>query len=246
MDRLIYTAMSGAKQILEQQATVSNNLANVSTDGFRAQIDSFRAVPVVGGSLPTRTFVTDATVGTDFSQGPIQQTGRNLDVAIQGKGWVAVARGDGSEGYVRGGSLKLDPNGVLQTQSGMNVLGDGGPITIPPDVHISIAADGTISSVDTTHTPETETEVGRIKLVNPDESNLTRGDDGVFVTKTGVPADDDANVSIIGGAIEGSNVNVVEAMVSMISLARQFEMNMSMLKNEESNAAKANEILTVT
>ena len=144
MDRLIYTAMSGAKQILEQQATVSNNLANVSTNGFRAQLDTFRAVPVVSNGLPTRTFVVDSTVGSDFRAGSLQQTGRALDVALEGQGWLAVERADGSEGYTRGGSLKVNENGVLQTQNGLNVLSDSGPITIPPDVVLSIAKDGTM------------------------------------------------------------------------------------------------------
>ncbi|MGH8808027.1 MAG: flagellar basal body rod protein FlgF, partial [Noviherbaspirillum sp.] len=147
MDRLIYTAMTGAKQIMEQQATVSNNLANATTTGFRAQLDSFRAVPVVSEGLATRSFVVDATVGSDFRAGAIQQTGRALDVAVQGDGWIAVERADGSEGYTRHGSLKLNENGVLQTQSGLNVMGDGGPITVPPDVVMTIAKDGTISTI---------------------------------------------------------------------------------------------------
>lgn len=246
MDRLIYTAMSGAKQILEQQATTSHNLANVSTAGFRAQLDTFRAVPVVSNGLPTRTFVVDSTVGTDFRAGPIQQTGRTLDLAVQGKGWLAVERADGTEGYTRGGSLKLNENGVLQTEGGLNVLADGGPITIPPNVKISFAKDGTISSVDSGTTPGATIEIARLKLVNPDEANLVRGTDGLFVTKDGQPADVDATVGVISGAVESSNVNVVDAMVNMISLARQFELNMNMLKYAESNAAKATEFLALS
>ena len=147
MDRLVYTAMTGAKHILEQQATTSHNLANVSTTGFRAQLDSFRAVPVLGDGLPTRAFVVDATVGTDFSTGSMQITGRELDVAVQGKGWLVVEKPDGSEAFTRGGSLKVSENGILQTQSGLNLVGEAGPITIPPDVAISIAKDGTVSTV---------------------------------------------------------------------------------------------------
>lgn len=246
MDRLIYTAMTGAKQILEQQATVTHNLSNVSTTGFRAQLDTFRAVPVVNAALPTRTFVVDSTVGTDFRAGPFQQTGRDLDVAIQGKGWLAVERADGTEGYTRSGSLKVNENGVLQTQSGLNVLGDGGPISIPPDVHITIAKDGTISSVESGSKPGQTIQVGRLKLVNPDEANLKRADDGLFVTKDGEDVAADADVSVVSGAVEGSNVNVVDAMVNMISLARQFELHMNMLKHAESNAAKATEFLALS
>lgn len=245
MDRLIYTAMTGAKHILEKQATVSNNLANAATTGFRAQLDSFRAVPVISDGMPTRTFVVDSTVGSDFRAGPIQQTGRDLDVAVQGDGWIAVERPDGSEGYTRHGSLKLSENGVLQTQSGLNVLGDGGPISVPPDVVITIAKDGTISTVNSGTAPGASTVLGRLKLVNPPTESLVRGDDGLFSVNDGNPAEADANVAVIGGALEGSNVNTVDEMVNMISLARQFELHMSLLKNAESNAAKATEFLAL-
>jgi flagellar basal-body rod protein FlgF len=246
MDRLIYVAMTGAKQILEQQATTTHNLANASTTGFRAQLDSFRAVPVVGSPSPTRAFVVDSTIGTDFSVGPIQQTGRDLDVAVAGKGWIAVERPDGSEAYTRSGSLKINENGVLQTQSGLNVLGDGGPISIPPDVRVSIGKDGTVSSVQEGSTPGSTIQLGRLKLVNPDETNLVRGDDGLFSTKDGDPAEADANVTLVDGAVEGSNVNVVDAMVNMIALSRQFEMHMESLKRAESNDAKASEFMALS
>ena len=245
MDRLIYTAMTGAKHILEQQATTSHNLANAATTGFRAQLDSFRAVPVIGGEMPTRAFVVDATVGTDFSTGSMQSTGRELDIGIQGKGWLVVQKDDGTEAYTRHGSLKLSENGVLQTQSGLNVIGDGGPITIPPEVSIAIAKDGTVSTVPSGTKPSAVQIIGRLKLVNPPEENLVRGDDGLFKTKDNVPADSDANISVAGGMLEGSNVNVVESMVSMINLARQFEMQMKLITNAESNANKASQILVL-
>ncbi len=245
MDRLIYTAMSGAKHILEQQANASNNLANATTTGFRAQLDSFRAAPVLGAPLPTRAFVVDATVGTDFTPGALEQTGRALDVALPGQGWIAVQLEDGSEAYTRNGSLKTNENGVLQTQSGLNVLGDGGPISIPPDVTVAIAKDGTVSGIPTNGSASAVTVLGRIKLVNPPEDNIVRGDDGLFRTKDGNPADADADVTVMGGALEGSNVNVVDAMVDMINLSRQFEMHMNLLKNAESNEGKASELLSL-
>lgn len=245
MDRMIYIAMSGAKHILEQQATNSHNLANVNSTGFRAQVDSFRAVPVVSEGLNTRTFVVDATVGADFSSGPIEQTGRNLDVALQGQGWLSVQRPDGSEAYTRNGALKVDENGLLKTASGLTVLGDGGPISIPPDVSITIASDGTISSVNNTTLPGPSNIIGRLKLTNPAESSLTRADDGLFVTKDGTRAEADANVSVISGALEGSNVNVVNAMVNMISLGRQFDMQMKLLQNAQNNADKAGQIFNL-
>jgi flagellar basal-body rod protein FlgF len=246
MDRLIYTAMTGAKQVLEQQATTSHNLANVSTNGFRAQLDTFRAVPVVGPGLPTRAFVVDSTVGSDFRPGVIQQTGRTLDLAIQGKGWLAIEKADGSEGYTRAGSLKINENGVLQTEGGLNVLSDSGSITIPPDVRVTIASDGTISTVDAGSTPGATIDLARLKLVNPDEANLVRSEDGLYVTKDGEAPEPDANVHVLSGALEGSNVNVVDAMVNMISLSRQFELHMNMLKHAESNATKAAEFLALS
>lgn len=246
MDRLIYTAMTGAKQILEQQATVSHNLANASTTGFRAQLDSFRAVPVIGSPMPTRAFVVDATVGADFTPGPIQNTGRDLDVAVQGNGWLTVQLEDGTEAYTRNGSLKVNENGVLQTQAGINILGDAGPIAIPPDVAVAIGKDGTVSAISTVGKPGAPTPLGRIKLVNPPEDTLVRGDDGLFRLRDGGEAEADANVSVIGGSLESSNVNVVDAMVDMISLARQFELHMNLLKNVESNETKASQLMSLT
>ncbi|HYD79788.1 MAG TPA: flagellar basal-body rod protein FlgF [Paucimonas sp.] len=246
MDRLIYTVSSGAKHILEQQATTSHNLANAATTGFRAQLDSFRAVPVLSEGLPTRAFVVDATVGSDFTPGAIQQTGRELDVAVQGKGWIAVETEDGGEAYTRHGNLRLSENGVLQTQSGRNIVGDGGPISVPPDVTVTIAKDGTVSAIAAGTQPGATTVLGRIKLVNPPEDTLVRGDDGLFRVRDGGAAEADGGVVLVGGALEGSNVNVVDAMVNMISLARQFEMHMTMLKNAESNANKASQLLALS
>jgi flagellar basal-body rod protein FlgF len=246
MDRLIYTAMTGAKHVIEQQSTVSHNLANAMTNGFRAQLDSFRAVPVLSDGLPTRAFVVDSTVGTDFTPGPMQQTGRDLDVAVQGKGWIAVDVGNGTEGYTRDGSLKINENGLLQTEKGMNVMGESGPITIPPDETITISKDGTVSTIPKAGAATSVNVLGRIKLVNPAEANLVRGDDGLFRSKDGKPFDADANVTVVDGSVEGSNVSVVSAMVDMISLGRQFEMQMKLLTNAENNASKASQILTLT
>jgi len=245
MDRLIYTAGSGAKHILEQQATTSNNMANLNTTGFRAQLDTFRAVPVQSEGLPTRAFVVNNTVGADFSSGPLQLTGRDLDVAIKGPGWIAVQNADGSEAYTRNGALQMSPNGVLTTTSGATIAGEGGPITIPPDVTVTVGGDGTISTVSTAERPAAPVILGRIKLVNPSEKDMVRGDDGLFRLKDGATAQPDPVVRVAGGALEGSNVNAVDAMVSMIGLARSFETQMSLLKNAENNAAKASQILAL-
>lgn len=245
MDRMIYTAMTGAKHILEQQATTAHNLANATSTGFKSQVDSFRAVPVLGDALSTRAFVVDATVGADFNPGPIQSTNRELDVAIQGKGWLVVQRTDGSEGYTRNGSLKVSENGVLQTASGLTVMGDGGPISIPPDVTISIAKDGTVSSVSNNTLPGPSNAIGRLKLVNPPETNLVRAEDGLFVSKDGNPAEVNANVNVVSGALEASNVNVIDAMVTMISLARQFDTQMKLVQSAENNANKAAQLFSL-
>ncbi len=245
MDRLVYTAMTGAKHILEQQATTAHNVANATTTGFRAQLDSFRAVPVIGGALPTRAFVVDATVGSDFTIGPLQTTGRDLDVAVEGKGWLVVQKNDGSEGFTRNGSFKVSENGALQTLSGLNIVGEGGPITIPPEVTITIGKDGTISTVPNSGNPNPVQIIGRLKLVNPAETNLIRGDDGLFKTKDGQPVDADPVVTVVSGTLEGSNVSPVDGLVTMINLARQFELQMKLLTDAESNEAKASQILNL-
>ena len=246
MDRLIYTVASGTKHILEQQATTSNNLANVSTTGFRAQLDSFRAVPVQSEGLPTRAFVVDNTVGSDFAAGALQVTGRDLDVAVKGRGWLTVRNADGSEAYTRNGSLQVGPNGILQTANGQVIAGEnGGPITIPPDTTVAVGSDGTIATLSTNTTPAASTVLGRLKLVNPNDADLVRGDDGLFRLKDGISAQSDPAVSVAGGALEDSNVSAVDSMVNMITLARSFETQMSLLKNAENNAAKATQILAL-
>lgn len=246
MDKLIYVAMTGAKHVMTKQATTTNNLANATTTGFKAQVDAFRAVPVEGAPLATRTYAVDSTIGADLSAGSMQQTGRDLDVAVEGEGWIAVQMGDGREAYTRNGNFKISENGVLQTKSGLNIMGESGPISIPPDTHLSIAKDGAVSAIDKTSTPASVNEVGKIKLVNPPAENMTRGDDGLFSTKDGRPAPLDPDVGLLSETLEGSNVNVAESMVEMISLARQFEMHMNMLKNADENASKASQLLSLS
>ena len=245
MDRLIYTTMTGMKHVMEQQATTSNNLANATTTGFRSQIDSFRAVPVISDGLPTRAFVVDSTVGANFNSGVIQTTGRELDVAIRDRGWFAVERADGTEAYTRNGNFKLNENGVLQTQEGLTVVGDGGPITIPPESKVAIANDGTVSAVSTNVVPIITNLIGRLKLVNPNDTDLVRGTDGLFEMKNRAPLEADANVTVASGTLESSNVNVVEEMVNMITLARQFDLQTKLLQNAENNATKAGQIFTL-
>ncbi len=245
MDRLIYTAMTGALHTLNQQATVSQNLSNASTTGYRAETNAFRAVPIFGDGLPTRAFVVDSTTGSDFTPGPIQQTGRNLDVAVQGSGWIAVQLENGEEAYTRQGNLQISASGILQTQGGLNVKGDAGLITAPPDNRITIAKDGTVSAVPITPLPNTVVIIDRIKLVDPPAEQLVKGGDGLFRLREGGEANADAKVFLTSGALEGSNVNLVHEMVSMIALARQFDMQMKILESAEHNAQQASEIMVM-
>lgn len=248
MDRMIYTAMSGASQTLERQAAVAHNLANAASTGYRAEEHRLRAVAVIPGAgsnaLPTRAFVVDASTHTDFTPGPLQMTASPLDVAIQGQGWIALAMPDGSEAYTRNGSLQLDVNGVLQTRKGIPVQGDGGTISVPPDAKISVANDGTVSVVPESGAQNTVNALGRIKLVNPPEASLVRGGDGLFRMANNAAVEADPNVTLASGYLEGSNVNPVEQMVSMISLARQFDMQMKALTSADANDRSATAIIT--
>jgi flagellar basal-body rod protein FlgF len=233
MDRAIYIAMTGAREITRQQAAVSHNLANVSTHGFKQELNVFRALPVVGEGAKTRAFVFETTPRTDYGSGGIQHTERPLDIAVRGQGWIAVQDAAGNEAYTRMGHLQTSVNGILQTTNGLNVLGDAGPLAVPPDQDVLIAKDGTVSTVPVGQNLNAVTIAGRIKLVNPTEADLERSGDGLFRLKSGQPAPTDANVQIISGALETSNVNPAEALVSMISLARQFETQMRVLRAAE-------------
>jgi flagellar basal-body rod protein FlgF len=245
MDRLIYVSMTGARHALEAQATVAHNLANATSTGFRAQMNALRAVPLFGDGMPTRAYVVDSTVGTDFRPGTVQQTGRPLDVAIMGQGFLAVQAPDGSEGYTRAGELNVGAGGILVSPQGFPVLGDGGTIAIPPDVNVTIAKDGTVSAVQTNGLGAVNV-LGRLKLVNPPETELARGEDGLFRLKDGGSAPADAGVVVASAAIEGSNVNAVEQLVAMISHARAFEAHMKMLQNADQNDRQANQLLSMS
>ena len=244
MDRVIYIAMTGAREVTRQQAAVSHNLANVSTHGFKQELSVFRALPVVGEGARTRAFVAETTPRTDFSTGAIQLTGRPLDVAVRGNGWIAVQDANGQEAYTRMGHLQISQNGILQTTNGLNVMGDGGPLAIPPDEDVLIAKDGTVSTIPVGRNLTGVAIAGRIKLVNPPEAELKRGEDGLFRTANGQPAQADANVQLVSGALETSNVNPAEALVNMVSLARQFEMQMKVLGNAEDNHRSADKVLS--
>lgn len=248
MDRLIYTAMTGASQTLNRQAAVAHNLANVSSTGYRAEEHRLRAVQVQSNALQkglaTRAFAVDASTHTDFTPGPMMITGRPLDLAVTGPGWIAVQMPDGSEAYTRNGSFELNVNGIVQTRNGLPVQGDGGPITIPPEVKISVGVDGTISALPESGAQNTVSVVGRVKLVNPPEADLVRGEDGLFRLRDRSAAPTDETVKVASGSLEGSNVNPAEQMVTMISLARQFELQMKVLSTADANDRAATQILS--
>jgi flagellar basal-body rod protein FlgF len=240
---LIYTAMTGAKYLLERQATIAHNLANASTTGFRADTVGLRAVPTTGQQAGTRVFTVETTTGSDFAQGPLMSTSRDLDVAVQGQGWLTVQGTDGNEAYTRAGSLQVGADGTLQLANGLQVQGTGGPITMPNNAtSVLVGQDGTISVKNASSIMPTT--IGQLKLVNPPVSGLTKGLDGLFRQKSGDPADGDPRVHVVSGTLEGSNVNVVESMVGMIGAARQFEMQMKMLSTAEQNEQKAGTVLS--
>jgi flagellar basal-body rod protein FlgF len=242
---MLYVAMTGAKETLRAQTVNNHNLANVSTTGFRADLAAFQSRAVDGSGFASRVYATNASIGWDNTSGALLSTGRDLDIAVNGPGWIAVQGPDGREAYTRAGDLTVDPTGQLMTATGRPVLGDGGPINVPPYTSIFFARDGSISIVAQGQTPDTTSTVGRVKLVNPPEADLERGDDGLFRLKDGSDAPADAAVQIDSGVLESSNVNTAEAMVNMIELARQFEMQVKAIRSAEENGAAASELMRI-
>jgi flagellar basal-body rod protein FlgF len=236
--------MSGAKQTLLAQTANANNLANTQTAGFKSDLEQFRSQPVFGAGYPTRVYAMTERPGTDLSHGAMQTTGRDLDVAINGEGFIAVQGADGKEAYTRAGDLHVTPEGLLQTGAGLQVLGQGGPIAIPPSEKLTIGGDGTISIIPMgTGNATTLIEVDRIKLVNPALDNLEKLNDGLLHTKDGKPLAADANVKLAAGVLEGSNVNPINAMVDMIELARNFELQTKVMKNVDENAGASAKLM---
>jgi flagellar basal-body rod protein FlgF len=244
MDHLIYTAMSGANASAHRQAVLSNNLANASTNGFRAELSTFRAVPVRGDGTPTRVLALEATAGHLDTPGSAQRTGRSLDAMTTGNSWFAVQALDGTESYTRNGSFEVSSDGTLKTSSGLAVLSDGGaPITVPTGAEIAIGFDGNLSAKVGNQPP---TGVGRLKLItHTTDDPLKRGSDGLFRATSGDPLPSDTNARVQVGALEGSNVNAIETMVGMIQTARQFETQMRLLQTAESNDRSADKLLSM-
>lgn len=242
MDKLIYQAMSGAKALEQRQHALSNNLANAGTDGFRADLAAFRAVPVrADGTATTRVFSLEATSGFDTAMGPLRHTDNPLDMAVRGPGWFAVQTPEGAERYTRNGAFTVGVDGNLQTLAGLTVVGDGGPIAIPENAQVHVGTDGTLSAQVGNQAP---VQIGRLKLVNPPPEELVKFGNGLVGLKEDGIAPADEAVTVAQGSLEGSNVNVVESMIGMIALSRQFEMQMRMLQTAESNDARAASVLS--
>ncbi len=243
MDRMLYVAMNGAGQTMLAQAINSNNLANVSTTGFRADLAAFLSLPVEGYGWSSRVNAQTTTPQVDYTPGPIMATANELDVAINGEGWIAVQAPDGGEGYTRAGDLRLSSAGLLVNGAGYPVLGNSGPIALPPFEKLEIGADGTISIRPVGQAPNTLAVIDRIKLVNPPLEQLSKGEDGLLRMNEDLPVAADAQVKLVSGAREGSNVNGVEAMVNMLELARQFEVQVKLMKVAEENDAAAAQLM---
>ena len=236
MDKSLYIAMSGAKQTLLAQTANANNLANAQTSGFKSDLEQFRSMPVYGPGFPSRVYAMAERPGTDLSPGAIQQTGRELDVAVEGDGWIAVQGSDGKEAYTRAGDLRITPEGLLQTGTGLQVMGQDGPISLPPAQKLEIGKDGTISMVPLGANATNTAVIDRIKLVKPELQNLEKRSDGLMHLKDNKTAEASAEVTLVQGAIEGSNVNTIGAMVDMIELSKNFELQTKVMKSADENS----------
>ncbi len=245
MDKAMYIGMNGAKNTMAAQTVHANNLANASTTGFRGNLANAQAKPFEGVGFDTRVYNTIESSPTDFSQGALMETGNELDVAVAGEGFIAVQTPDGGEAYTRAGDFQLSAFGELLTGGGLPVLGNAGPIAIPPNQKIEIGADGTISVREQGQGAESITAFERIKLVNPDVTQMTKGLDGLIRMNDGAFAPPAAEVRLQAGFLESSNVNVVDSMVEMISLTRNYELNIKMIKSVEENSETSARLLQV-
>jgi flagellar basal-body rod protein FlgF len=235
--------MTGAKQIMQAQAVNNHNIANLSTVGFRADSVAFDSSPIYGPGYATRVNAVAGDSGTDFSSGVLQSTGRDLDIAINGNGFIAVRGSDGQEAYTRAGDLRLSPTGAVTTASGLAVLTSQGPLVIPPATTLSIGGDGTVSVVPQGSAPFAVTQVDRIKLVNPPLKDLQKGDDGLLRLKAGGKAKQDDAVSITSGMLEGSNVNPAQSLINMIELQRLYEFQVKSMNSTDTNEQSAERMM---
>ncbi len=245
MDNLIYTAMNGAKNLMNAQALQMNNLANVNTIGFREDLQVFVSSPVQGEGFPTRVYSKAEDNAANFASGTMVTTGRPLDVAIQGAGWFVVQGPKGTEALTRAGVFELSPSGQLVTPEGYPVMGDGGPITIPQAESIAIGSDGVIS-IKPIGQQTGSAIVGQLKLVNPEGKDIGKGADGLFYRKAdGTEFASDPKVKIAQGMLEHSNVNAVSSLIEIIALSREFELELKMMKEAGDIAQRTTQAMQV-
>ncbi|RLT92584.1 flagellar basal body rod protein FlgF [Ketobacter sp.] len=230
MDKFLYISMTGAKEALDAQRLRANNLANVSTTGFKADFHQYRSMSVFGEHYPSRAYAMSERPGTDTSNGTYMETARDLDLAIKGNGWFAVQMPDGSEAYTRAGDLKRDVTGAVTTGTGLPIMSDGGPLVLPEYEKLVVGVDGTLSITGLGEDALSLTQVARLKLVNPPASEMEKGEDGLFRLKGGGELQSDPEVQVVNGMLEGSNVNPVNEMTAIISHARLYEMNVKMMQ----------------
>ncbi len=243
MDKGIYVAMTGASATLQAQSAVAHNLANIDTAGFKAALVRTQQFAVKGAGLTSRVDTMLQSGGFNSSTGTQSTTGNPLDVALNPDAWLAVQDSSGAEAYTRAGHLHISPDGQLMTASGQTLLGESGPISIPPNQSVNIASDGTISIVPQGQGPEVQANVARLKVVQNDALALTRGPDGLMRRTDGTPATAMSGNVLTPGAIEGSNVNAADTLVSMIELSRQFDLQVQMLHHSDDNARAATTML---
>ncbi|MFA5942008.1 MAG: flagellar basal body rod protein FlgF [Sinimarinibacterium sp.] len=243
MDRALYVAMTGAAQTMKAQAVNSHNLANASTTGFRAEMIANLPQTVEGPGMPSRVNALGAGIGWDAKSGMIQQTGRDLDIAMREDVWLAVTAPDGTEAYTKAGDLQIDVGGQMRLGAGHTVLGEGGPISVPPSGQLAIGGDGTVSIVPQGSGPQTLVSIGRLRTVQARPDQLERGVDGLMRAKAATTLNPAAGNVMTSGALESSNVNLPEAMVNMISLARQFDLQVKVMRTAEDNAEAANSLV---
>jgi flagellar basal-body rod protein FlgF len=235
----LYVAMTGAKQIMQAQAVNNHNIANVNTVGYRADGVEFTSEPIYGPGYPTRVNSVAGDSGVDLSSGVLGSTGRQLDVAVNGKGYITVMGADGTEAYTRAGDLQMTPDGNLITGSGMQVMSESGPLVVPPSTTVTIGSDGTVSVVPLGLSPSAQSQVDRIKLVNPKSSDLRKGADGLLRTRSGAKAPTDETVTLVSGMLESSNVNAADSLVNMIELQRLYEFQIKSINSTDENEQSA-------
>jgi flagellar basal-body rod protein FlgF len=244
MDRGLYVAMTGAKQIMQAQAVNNHNIANVNTIGFRADAVSFVSQPIYGNGYPTRVNAVASDAGTDFSSGVMQSTGRELDIAINGKGYIAVRGTDGKEAYTRAGDLRVSAEGNVTTASGLAVLTESGPLVVPPATDVTIGNDGTVSVLPMGLSPVAIAQTDRVKLVNPPQASLQKGDDGLLHLKDGTKAATDPTVTLTSGMLESSNVNAAQSLINMIELQRLYDFQIKSMNSTDQNEQTSEQLMS--